>query len=257
MLFAMNVKKKLTIEACEMDVWSLFPADAATFSHSATDLKEVSSADIVISRDPRLPFLGYRILSRLPVKSLASLQSLLCLSSCELEQRSSREYRQFLHSHGVGEGPEDHPHGLAFPMECNADLLNGMSFTKGMHTGDWLTGRNLKRGIRERLMPVRLEDGSEGKELARGSQLRLQDGTVIGVIRSISGTSGLACLQWKQVARAGGRLQVVHEMTGRQLETRVPDWWRRGVMGLPFGHPRRFPFTDVRRIAASQAGLLE
>ena len=245
MLFAMKIRKKLTIESYNMDIWSVYPDDPVTFGDSSVELEEMSSPDFVLSRDPRIPNLGYRILSRLPIERTSDLRKMLSLGECELVQRSVQQYQCRLHSLGVGEGPDDHPHAFAYPVECNADILNGMSFMKGMHAADWLTGRNVRRGVRERLMPVILQNYEKEKRtiLPPGSPLLLPDGSQIGVIRSMSGKNGLASLRWKQVARDEntGVRELVHETTGCRLETRVPSWWRQGVAGLPAGHPARFP----------------
>lgn len=259
MLFAMKIRKKLTIEPYDMHIWSIYPKEPVHLNDADIKLPEVSSTDMVISRDPRLPFLGYRILSRLPLTNLSQLQQTLFLRDVDLVEHSVNQYQSHLHSHGVGEGPDDHPHALAFPLQCNADVLNGVSFTKGLHTGDWLTGRNVRRGVDERLMPVTMTGGESGLLLPAGSVLLLPDGREIGTIRHMSGNSGLACMRWKDVMRVmrqagrngrGPEVELVHETTGYRLETRMPDWWTRGVTGLPAGHPGRFPtcLTAARRL---------
>lgn len=254
MLFAMKIRKKLTIEPYDMHIWSIYPKEPVFLNDSGIELPEVSSTDVVISRDPRLPFLGYRILSRLPLNNLSQLQETLFLGDIDLVEQSVNQYQSHLHLHGVGEGPDDHPHGLAYPLECNADILNGMSFMKGLHTGAWLTGRNVRRVVDERLMPVTVTAGGIGQLLPAGSVLRLPDGKEMGTIRHMSGHSGLACLRWKEVMRvmkrSGPEVELVHKSTGCRLETRIPDWWRRGVTGLPAGHPGRFPtsLTAAKRL---------
>lgn len=241
MLFAMKIRRKLTIESYDMDIWSVYPANPVT--RDDIDLEEVSSPDFVLGRDPRLRRLGYRILSRVPIETIADLSRMLSLGERELVQRSVLQYQSRLHSLGVGEGPDDHPHGFAYPIECNADILNGMSFMKGMHAGDWVCGRNVRYGISNRLLPVTLcnHEKDKGMVLPAGSSLLSPDGTHMGGIRSMSGKNGLALLNWKRMTRERtGVWQLVHEMTGYRLETRIPAWWRQGVAGLPAGHARRF-----------------
>lgn len=242
MLFAMKIRKKLTVETFKTNIWTVYPKAPMDQNDTGVSLTEMSSADFVLSRDPRLPFLGYRIVSRLPVDTLTDLRKFLLLGDDEVMEQSVKEYHSFLHSYGVGEGPDDHPHGVAFPIECNADILNGMSFMKGLHTSAWLTGRNVHRGVTHRLMPVTLTHSDPGKGLSipAGSILRLANGTEIGTIRSMSGNHGLASIRWKDVVRAAGRLNVRHELTGCRLEARIPDWWARGVTGLPDGHSAQF-----------------
>ncbi len=64
---------------------------------------------------------------------------------------------------GIGEGKEDFPIGSSLPLESNGALLHGVSFNKGCYLGQELTARSHHTGvIRKRLMPLQLEDGSEG-----------------------------------------------------------------------------------------------
>jgi hypothetical protein len=246
MLFAMKIRKKVTIEQCDVHVWSVYPNDPFSLPYHPLNMDEVSSPDFVLSRDPRIPaVLGYRILSRLPISYISDVRKVLSLGEEELVQQSVRQYQRMLHTLGVGEGPADHPHGYVYPMECNADILNGMSFMKGMHTGDWLTGRNVRRGVDFRLLPVTLSNtgNNSHRSLPPDSAITLPDGSPVGVIRSMNGTTGLASLRWKQVFRElnAGSGELVHGITGSKLQTGLPFWWRQGVAGLPADHPKRFP----------------
>eukprot|EP00038_Savillea_parva_P018785 m.25470 g.25470 ORF g.25470 m.25470 type:complete len:440 (+) comp4240_c0_seq1:81-1400(+) len=58
---------------------------------------------------------------------------------------------------GLAEGAVDVPPKAAFPLECNADLLNAVSFTKGCYLGQELTARTHHTGVtRKRLVPITL-----------------------------------------------------------------------------------------------------
>ena len=250
MLLALKLRKRLTVEPYEMDVWTLYPGSDQT---PLPYFPATSSPDIIISPDPRLPFLGYRMLSRLSLKSLAQVRQLLSLSESDVVEESATQYQSFLHSNGVGEGEEDHPHAQGYPLESNADILNGMCFTKGMHAGDWVTGRNVRRGVEYRLLPIRISDKSSSKLLASGSALWFPNGELAGKVRSMSGVFGLASLHWKNIARAQTKssetiIRLVHEESKLTVECHIPDWWYMGVKALPDDHKNRFllPLNNLK-----------
>lgn len=241
MLMALKLRKRLTVEPYEMDVWTLYPGSD---QNPLPYIPATSSPDIIISPDPRLPFLGCRILSRLPLKSLAQVRQLLSLDESDVIEEKAIEYQSFLHSNGIGEGEEDNPHALGYPLEANADILNGMCFTKGMHTGDWVTGRSVRKGIECRLLPIRISNKSCSKLLSSGSALLFPNGELAGQVRSMSGVFGLASLHWKKFARLQSKsseaVKLVHVESELTVECHIPDWWHMGVRALPDDHKNRF-----------------
>ncbi len=59
---------------------------------------------------------------------------------------------------GLPEGSEEVRSGEGLPLEANADLCNGVSFSKGCYIGQELTARSRFVGvIRRRLAPITLD----------------------------------------------------------------------------------------------------
>eukprot|EP01063_Lacrimia_lanifica_P017979 TRINITY_DN24953_c0_g1_i1.p1 TRINITY_DN24953_c0_g1~~TRINITY_DN24953_c0_g1_i1.p1 ORF type:complete len:364 (+),score=123.67 TRINITY_DN24953_c0_g1_i1:48-1139(+) len=64
-------------------------------------------------------------------------------------------YMQYRYLCGLPEGSVDLPSLNTFPLDADADFLNGVSFTKGCYVGQELTARTHHRGLtRKRVLPV-------------------------------------------------------------------------------------------------------
>ncbi|MDE2403868.1 MAG: folate-binding protein YgfZ [Sphingomonadales bacterium] len=71
-------------------------------------------------------------------------------------------------AHGVAEGREELGNGETLWLECNADALNGVSFTKGCYVGQENTARmNWRQKVHRRLRVVPGPDGAPRVERAR------------------------------------------------------------------------------------------
>lgn len=97
-------------------------------------------------------------------------------------------------------------------LETGADLLNGVSFTKGCYVGQENTARMHHRDkVRRRLVPLHI-DG-----LPADDEVRDAAGRSAGSLRSQTGSIGIAHLR---LAAAGGDISV----GGRAAVVLRPDW---------------------------------
>jgi len=97
-------------------------------------------------------------------------------------------------------------------LETGADLLNGVSFTKGCYVGQENTARMHHRDkVRRRLVPVRF-DGDTGDGVVRDA-----DGRSAGTLRSHRGGAGIAHLR---LEAAAGQLT----LGGARLAVARPAW---------------------------------
>ena len=126
--------------------------------------------------DPRLPGVGWRLLSETPAPAV-----------------NAREDEWDLHrlSLGLPDGSRDLEAGKTTLLEANFDELNGISWTKGCYMGQELTARTRYRGLlKRRLFPVEID----GPLPPPGAPI-LAAGAEVGVMRSGRGTRGLALLR--------------------------------------------------------------
>lgn len=177
------------------------------FPESSTDFKSFNS--LLIFKDPRVPHMGFRILSK-----RKDVQSAL---SSVVECNDSNSYRRLKFSLGIGEGVDDLLAGSSFPLECNCDYLHGVSFHKGCYIGQELTARTYHTGvIRKRLMPLYFSKVPtslpEGNIVVNKSNL--------GKLRGTEGNVGLALLRVAQALELGS-------ITVGNGEASIvkPFWW--------------------------------
>lgn len=106
--------------------------------------------DLSIFRDPRIAYLGSRIIASKTTDVSAQIGEII-----NLNNTSEQSYKQFRYYLGVGEGITDLPPTDCFPLEANCDYLHGVSFHKGCYIGQELTARTYHTGVvRKRLMPL-------------------------------------------------------------------------------------------------------
>jgi folate-binding protein YgfZ len=108
--------------------------------------------------DPRLAALGWRWLAPASAAGAAA-------------DEAWREHRLRL---GVAEGGAELGDGETLWLECNADLLHGVSFTKGCYIGQENTARmNWRQKINRRLLVVPLEGSDPARQRAAWPELGL------------------------------------------------------------------------------------
>jgi folate-binding protein YgfZ len=142
----------------------------------------------IISPDPRLPELGFRILA--PKGTNAA--DLGCAPAPE------EDYHAFRIGLGVPEGGRDYTFGEAFPHEALFDQLHGVDFAKGCYVGQEVVSRMEHRGTaRKRIVPVE----GEAPLPAYGTSIEV-GGVTIGTLGSVSGASGLALIRLDRAEEA-------------------------------------------------------
>lgn len=177
------------------------------------------SNDSTLYSDPRLSFLGYRVIAPECENVTKSVQN----AGISVES-SSHSYRMFRYRLGVGEGIKEIPFEKSFPLEANCDYLHGVSFHKGCYIGQELTARTHHTGVvRKRLMPLILE-----KEL-------IEDSNVFdSSIEDASGekTTSIGKLRGVEKDCALGLMRVVETLEVKKLKinsiegaTERPFWW--------------------------------
>ena len=95
---------------------------------------------LVVTNDPRGSELGTLYLSPLGQAK-----------ECSANAVDKSMYTRYRMLHGIAEGPEI---ANKIPLECNLDLLNYISFSKGCYVGQELVARTKHKGIvRKRILP--------------------------------------------------------------------------------------------------------
>ncbi|PAA89146.1 hypothetical protein BOX15_Mlig013972g2, partial [Macrostomum lignano] len=182
-------------------------------------------------RDPRLPVgWAHRWLIRRD-------QSATALDG--LQSAKTGTYRMTRYRLGIGEGPVDHPPGRALPLECNAALLNGVSFNKGCYLGQELTARTHHTGVvRKRLAPVLFTDsGADCAALAGATLIDARNGETVGQVRSAHQGRGLALVRLGRI-QGGPQQRLLCKLNrGVACEATVfkPDWWPSDVVTAASG----------------------
>lgn len=170
--------------------------------------QSVTDQGAILYRDPRLAAAGLRAL-------LPSSQDPAALGG---DVDTTDAYQTHRIALGLPEAPLDLQTDKSILLESGFDELNGVDWNKGCYMGQELTARTKYRGlIKKRLIPVTLSG-----PVAPGGDV-LQDGKVVGDIRSVAGDRGIALLRLK--AMENPTPMVAGDVT---ITPDVPDW-----MSLP------------------------
>jgi len=98
--------------------------------------------------DPRLAAMGVRLIA-----SGDDWATALEAAGCAAADHAAYDAHRL--GLGVSDGSRDILVEKSFPLECNFDELNAVSYTKGCYVGQELTARTHHRGtVRKRLLPV-------------------------------------------------------------------------------------------------------
>ncbi len=193
-----------TFEALELGTG---PGAAASFA-----------ADGLAFADPRLAALGARCV--MPKDSAGDR-----LEAAGFAAASAQDYDLHRLALGVPDGSRDVLVEKSFPLECNLDDLNAISYTKGCYVGQELTARTHHRGtIRKRLLPVDVN----GPLPVSGTPVALGE-KEIGEIRSGAGQTALAFLRLEHLD-ADGAEKTALTAGDATLTAHIPTW-----MELPAG----------------------
>ncbi|KAL5103283.1 hypothetical protein TcWFU_008203 [Taenia crassiceps] len=99
---------------------------------------------------------------------------MLCHSATASETCASSEamYRRTRYCLGLPEGADEFKSGEGLPLEANADLCHGVSFSKGCYVGQELTARSRFVGvIRRRVAPILFESAASSKSVPLNSPI--------------------------------------------------------------------------------------
>ena len=130
---------------------------------------------------------------------------------------------------GVPEGPEEFKLDSALPLNMNADLLNGVSFSKGCYVGQELTTRTYRRGVIRRRIFTLL---TAGDSLALG-EVSL-NGEPVGQVISSEGGAALAQLHTPDGAALNDPAHAAKliaalgpvSVAGREAQIIIPGYFR-------------------------------
>lgn len=180
-----------------------------------TTLPDCSSTkvykDLLIYRDPRISYLGSRIIAPKSTDALAQISDVISVKSESL-------YKWFRYYLGVGEGCQDLPPGDCFPLEANCDYLHGVSFHKGCYIGQELTARTYHTGVvRKRIMPLYF---TKTPSRVPDDKKIVHKGSSLGKLRGVEGDVGLGLLRIDK-ALGFGEFAVGDGLA----QTVRPNWW--------------------------------
>ncbi|XP_076060013.1 iron-sulfur cluster assembly factor IBA57, mitochondrial [Oratosquilla oratoria] len=165
---------------------------------------------VLVTRDPRMQYLGHRVLLSHNINIDAVIP--------EVEKTQS-EYEMLRMRLGVSEGAEELVYGKCLPLEANCDFLHGISFHKGCYIGQELTARTFHTGVvRKRYMPLVLKEPIPDLDL--DSNVVNENGKSVGKIRGHFGKFGIGSMRIEQCI-AAQELKV----NDVPVETFKPLWW--------------------------------
>lgn len=129
-----KIRRKVKIELNEVaKVFTVYPdapKDAQKFQPQRS-----SGEDHLLAQDPRNYHFGYRLLTLdsnpVDISSILSTENAF-FKDVSFNESDTDKYRIFRYQNGIAEGSNDFPPETVFPFEANAELLNGVSFQKGI-----------------------------------------------------------------------------------------------------------------------------
>lgn len=218
-----KLRRQVDIESFQdkMNIWASFienetPSLNSDNGGNESDNTFVKHIDnISIYNDPRLSYLGLRILTNSDVTSDDLVKHLEPNTSLQ----DVENYTIFRYKLGVGEGVENFPPGAALPLEINCDYLHGVSFHKGCYIGQELTARSYHTGvIRKRLMPLNLP--SPDLKIQYDEKILNESDKVVGKFRGQEKNFGLGLLRISE-ALTSKTLRIGDNI----VKVFKPFWW--------------------------------
>ena len=150
-------------------------------SAEGADAPAIASEGAIITADPRVEALGWRIYAEDPAAILAEIGA---------EQASRADHDRMRVAHIVPEGGVELVPDDTFILEAGFERLHGIDFRKGCYVGQEVTARMKHRAtLRRGLARVRVEG-----EAAPGTAITM-DGRPAGTLFTVSDGEGLAELR--------------------------------------------------------------
>ena len=201
-MFKLRSKATLEDVTANYAVYALIGDDAADVLDEGVQTKTEDGA--ILFADPRLPQAGVRVIAPADMEATA-------LGG---DNGSEDDYQKHRISLGLPEAPFDLEKEKSILLESGFDELSGVDWKKGCYMGQELTARTKYRGlVKKRLFPVTLSRPG----IEPGTDV-IQDGKVIGEIRSVMDDRGLAMLRLK--ALGGAEMSAGNAV----VFPAVPDW---------------------------------
>ncbi|XP_068157446.1 putative transferase CAF17 homolog, mitochondrial [Drosophila tropicalis] len=212
-----RVRKQIDIDSVddEYSPWVIFTENEGynELLHATHNLPE-----LFVASDPRLPSLGTRVLAPTDMEWAKLVKGFWQNNEVvATPATANKNYQLLRYKLGVGEGVQELPPGKCFPLEANADFLNGVSFNKGCYIGQELTARIHHSGvIRKRYMPIRLT-----APIGSNHTVQSVAGANLGRVFGHAQNRGVALLRIEQVLNGQQELTV----DGDRCFAERPEWW--------------------------------
>ncbi|XP_045588384.1 putative transferase CAF17 homolog, mitochondrial [Procambarus clarkii] len=223
-----RVRRKIDIDCIDDDyhIWCVFDPDLnfKDITHvnleslymnprgESEALLEVSNnvEDVIITRDPRMKYLGHRVI----VPSNGSIDDIL-----PSIQHGEAKFMTLRYRLGVGEGMVELPPTKCLPLEANCDYLHGVSFHKGCYIGQELTARTFHTGVvRKRYMPLIFS--GDATDVSFDASIVNEKGKSVGKVRGCEGQYGIGLLRIEECLEA--KSLMVNDVP---VSTFKPAWW--------------------------------
>ncbi|PKS10199.1 hypothetical protein jhhlp_001949 [Lomentospora prolificans] len=144
-----KLRAKFAMRAVEPDELTVYHLWDDNKGQAIPTLESKTTEAEMLSQDPRLAALGYRLLAKGDQ-----------LPAVDLDEVSEDSYRLRRYLHGVAESQDEIPMDHALPLEYNMELLGGVNFQKGCYVGQELQARTKYLGIvHKRVLPCMLYEG--------------------------------------------------------------------------------------------------
>ena len=194
---------------------------------------EFMSSYFVCVNDPRLPFLGQRIITRLPEDDLLKILNSHIFSNCSLQKVAAKNYRLNRYKLGVGEGLKEHYMAATLLPSFNGDFLNGANLYKGGCLGQTPISRILNRQYKfmRRLLPFRFVNPTGRKlvNLPTGIEFTTKHDKLVGEYINSIGDFGIGYFKLNSFVHLTPnrylKVKVTYEEETLNALAYIPFWW--------------------------------
>lgn len=219
----------------EHQIYSIYPSIDANLNERFNLHDEFMSSYFCFVNDPRLSYLGQRIVTRLPKDALRTFLLSILKYRFFLDSKSLREYKLHRYKLGVGEGLNEHLMAKTSINSFNADLLNGIDLYKGCFLGSAPVNRVLDRKNKyiRRLLPFKFINSTNQKitNLPAGVEFLTLNGNSIGELIGNVGDYGIGYFQLTPFIHINHSSFIKVRLNYDQLDDRldaivkIPFWW--------------------------------
>ncbi|TDG50044.1 hypothetical protein AWZ03_003554 [Drosophila navojoa] len=209
-----RVRKRIDIDTIDDEYmpWVLFN------EKGRGNIRTHKAMDLFIAPDPRIGIMGTRVLAPGDINATKLTKDLWCHHDVvAVHSTPECNYKLLRYKQGIGEGVAELPPGKCFPLEANADYLNGVSFNKGCYVGQELTARVHHSGvIRKRYMPIRFT-----APVSNHFTVKSVAGANLGRVFGHAHNHGVALLRVEPALNSEQQLM----LDGERCYVDRPSWW--------------------------------